>query len=142
MIGHPRDLRRPLTLALVLAGPLLAFAQAPAPDALPFRDPDLPLEQRVDDLLSRLTLEEKVSLMIERAEPVERLGIPEYNWWNEALHGVARAGRATVFPQAIGLAATWDTDLMLRVATGDLRRGPGQAQRVGARRDSGTSTRA
>jgi beta-glucosidase len=64
-----------------------------------------------------MTLEEKVSQMLHGAASVDRLGIPEYDWWSEALHGVARAGRATVFPQAIGLAATWDTDLMFRVAT-------------------------
>jgi len=83
----------------------------------PFWNPDLPVEQRVEDLLSRLTLEEKVSQMMHDAPAIERLGIPKYNWWNECLHGVARAGVATVFPQAIGLAATWDTDLMLQVAT-------------------------
>jgi beta-glucosidase len=77
---------------------------------------DLTVRQRVDDLVSRMTLEEKVSQMIDVAKPIQRLGIPEYNWWNEALHGVARAGTATVFPQAIGLAATWNTDLMFRVA--------------------------
>ena len=106
-----------LALALAVAAPLGVRAQAPAPADLPFRDPALPVEQRIDDLVGRLTLDEKVSLMIERAAPVERLGIPQFPWWNEALHGVARAGRATVFPQAIGLAATWDADLMLRVAT-------------------------
>jgi beta-glucosidase len=79
-------------------------------------DPDLPIDQRVDDLISRRTLEEKVSQMVHGAKAIPRLQIPEYNWWNECLHGVARAGIATVFPQAIGLAATWDTDLMLRVA--------------------------
>ncbi|MGB6648526.1 MAG: glycoside hydrolase family 3 C-terminal domain-containing protein [Bacteroidota bacterium] len=84
---------------------------------LPYQNPDLPLEQRVNDLVSRMTLEEKVSQTLDEAPAVTRLGVPAYNWWNEALHGVARAGRATVFPQAIGLAATWDTDLMLRVAT-------------------------
>jgi len=104
-------------LALVAARPFAARAQSPAPADLPFRDPALPLEQRIDDLVSRLTLDEKVSLMVERAAPVERLGIPRFPWWNEALHGVARAGRATVFPQAIGLAAAWDDGLMLRVAT-------------------------
>jgi beta-glucosidase len=102
-------------LALVVAAPLAVRAQAPAP--MPFRDSDLPVEQRIDDLVGRLTLDEKVSLMIERARPIERLGIPAFPWWNEALHGVARAGRATVFPQAIGLAATWDEGLMRRVAT-------------------------
>jgi beta-glucosidase len=102
--------------ALVVAAlPFAVRAEAPAP--FPFRDPDLPVEKRIDDLVARLTLEEKVSLMVERAEPVERLGIPAFPWWNEALHGVARAGRATVFPQAVALAATWDEDLMLRVAT-------------------------
>ncbi len=75
------------------------------------------LEERVDELISRMTLEEKVSQMIFDAAAIERLGIPRYNWWNECLHGVARAGLATVFPQSIGLAATWDPDLLLRVAT-------------------------
>jgi beta-glucosidase len=74
-------------------------------------------EQRAADLVSRMTLEEKVLQMQNSAPALPRLGIPAYDWWNEALHGVARAGQATVFPQAIGLAATWDTDLMYRVAT-------------------------
>jgi beta-glucosidase len=82
----------------------------------PYKDPSLPIQKRVDDLVSRMTLEEKVSQMMNGAARIERLGIPEYEWWNEALHGVARAGYATVFPQAIGLAATWDTDLMHQVA--------------------------
>src|SRR5215831_11802284 len=84
--------------------------------ALPYRNPSLPIEKRVDDLVRRMTLEEKVSQMMNAAAPVERLGIPEYEWWNEALHGVARAGYATVFPQAIGLAATFDEELIRRVA--------------------------
>src|SRR5438477_2127482 len=83
----------------------------------PFRNPDLPTDDRVDDLVSRMTLEEKMGQMLHGAPAIPRLGIPAYNWWNECLHGVARAGRATVFPEAIGLAATWDTALMLRVAT-------------------------
>ncbi|HYN01325.1 MAG TPA: glycoside hydrolase family 3 C-terminal domain-containing protein, partial [Vicinamibacteria bacterium] len=118
----PHSRRRPIALVVVLlaaagfASPFGAQAQVPA--ELPFRNPDLPVEKRIDDLLGRLTLDEKVSLMIERAAPVDRLGIPRFPWWNEALHGVARTGRATVFPQAIALAAAWDTDLMLRVATG------------------------
>ena len=82
----------------------------------PYMDPGLPIEQRVNDLVARLTLEEKVSQMQDVAPAIPRLGIPAYNWWNEGLHGVARAGNATVFPQAIGLAATWDTDLLHRVA--------------------------
>ncbi len=64
-----------------------------------------------------MTLEEKIGQMMNAAPAIERLGIPEYNWWNECLHGVARAGLATVFPQAIGLGATWDEDLMLQVST-------------------------
>jgi len=82
----------------------------------PYQDPSLPVEKRVDDLVARMTLEEKVSQMMNAARPIERLGIPEYEWWNEGLHGVARAGYATVFPQAIGLAATWDTNLIYQVA--------------------------
>ena len=84
---------------------------------LPYLDLSLPVDQRADDLVSRMTLIEKISQMLYEAPAIERLGIPEYNWWNECLHGVGRAGVATVFPQAIGLAATWDVDLMLRVAT-------------------------
>jgi beta-glucosidase len=82
-----------------------------------YLDPDRPLEPRVDDLVARMTLDEKISQMVNEAPAIGRLGVPAYNWWNECLHGVARAGRATVFPQAIGLAATWDADLLLRVAT-------------------------
>lgn len=83
----------------------------------PFMNPDLPVTDRVKDLLRRMTLEEKVGQMVNEAPAIPRLGIPQYDWWNEALHGVGRAGRATMFPQAIGLAATWDADLMGRVAT-------------------------
>jgi beta-glucosidase len=78
----------------------------------PFQNPSLPIEQRVADLVGRLTPEEKVSQMTMTAAAIPRLGIPEYTWWNEGLHGVARSGYATVFPQAIGLAATWDTSLI------------------------------
>jgi beta-glucosidase len=85
--------------------------------SFPFQNPNLPLEQRLSDIVSRMTLDEKVGQMLFNAPAINRLGIPEYNWWGEALHGVARAGKATVFPQSIGLAATWDTDLMFRVAT-------------------------
>src|SRR6266704_1075766 len=81
-----------------------------------YLDTTLPIPQRVNNLVSRMTLEEKVSQMQDVAAAIPRLGVPAYNWWNEGLHGVARSGNATVFPQAIGLAATWDTDLIHRVA--------------------------
>ena len=106
-------------LCLSLAGSF-ASAQQPAassPETTPaYKNPDLPIEQRVNDLIGRMTLDEKVSQMQDVAPGIPRLGILPYNWWNEGLHGVARAGHATVFPQAIGLAATWDTDLIHRVA--------------------------
>src|SRR5258706_1235052 len=82
----------------------------------PFQNCELSLAARVKDLVSRLTLAEKAAQMLHEAPAIPRLGIPAYNWWNEGLHGVARSGNATVFPQAIGLAATWDTDLVHRVA--------------------------
>ncbi|MDC2890242.1 glycoside hydrolase family 3 N-terminal domain-containing protein [Psychrosphaera algicola] len=82
-----------------------------------FQDENLSVEQRVNDLVSQMTLEEKVGQLFDKAPAIERLQVPAYKWWNEALHGVARAGTATVFPQAIGLAATFDEDLMLKVGT-------------------------
>jgi beta-glucosidase len=93
--------------------PLLT-QDSPKQDA--YLDSDLPTEKRVDDLVSRMTLEEKISQMQNKAPAIPRLHIAEYDWWNEGLHGVARSGYATVFPQAIGLAATWDTDLIHKVA--------------------------
>jgi beta-glucosidase len=77
-----------------------------------FRDPSVPIEKRVDDLVGRMTLTEKAAQMQDNAAAIPRLGVPSYAYWNEALHGVARAGEATVFPQAIGMAATWDKDLL------------------------------
>ena len=83
----------------------------------PFQNPDLPLEQRVNDLVNRLTLEEKVNQMMNSAPAIERLGIPAYNWWNECLHGVARSPYpVTSFPQAIGMAATWNTEAVRQMA--------------------------
>lgn len=82
----------------------------------PFRDETLLLEERVDALIAELTIEEKVSQLTDSAAGLSRLGINEYNWWNEALHGVARAGTATVFPQAIALAAMWNEELLLEIA--------------------------
>jgi beta-glucosidase len=82
-----------------------------------YKNSALPIQDRVDDLVSRMTLAEKVSQMVFDAPAIERLEIPKHNWWNECLHGLGRAGVATVFPQAIGLAATWNPDLMYQVAT-------------------------
>ena len=80
-------------------------------------NPALPIEQRVNDVVSRLTLEEKVAQMLNATPAVPRLGIPAYDWWNEVLHGVARTPyRTTVFPQAIAMAATWDTNSLYRMA--------------------------
>jgi len=83
----------------------------------PFLDPDQPLSARVDDLVSRLTLPEKVAQLMHDNPAVELLGVPAYNWWSEACHGVGRNGRATVFPQVIGLGATWNRELVHRIAT-------------------------
>lgn len=93
-----------LTVSFVQKGPL-------------YKDPSAPLDKRVDDLLSKMTLEEKVSQLTSDSPAIARLDVPTYNWWNECLHGVARAGRATVFPEPVGMAATWDADLIHRVAT-------------------------
>ena len=82
-----------------------------------YKNSNLSPEERAEDLLQQLTLEEKVALMMDNSKPVERLGIKPYNWWNEALHGVARAGKATVFPQAIAMAATFDDDALYETFT-------------------------
>ncbi|MGZ9235633.1 MAG: glycoside hydrolase family 3 protein, partial [Anaerolineales bacterium] len=84
---------------------------------LSYLDTSLSFVERAKDLVRRFTLDEKVSLMSHPTEGVPRLNIPAYNYWNEALHGVGRSGRATVFPQAIGMAATWDKELIQRVAS-------------------------
>ena len=104
-------------LLLLLAFVLLTLISTAESQSLPpYKNPNLPVETRVNDLLSRLTLEEKVGQMMNATPAIERLGVPAHDYWNEALHGVARSGIATVFPQAIGLAATWDTKLMYQVA--------------------------
>jgi beta-glucosidase len=113
MRRHASTLRA-LGTSLFLVWPFAARAQQAA---APYLDESLPFEARAKDLVSRMTLAEKVAQMNDVAPAIPRLGVPEYNWWNEALHGVARSGLATVFPQAIGLAATWNDSLMLRVAT-------------------------
>ncbi len=82
-----------------------------------YLDASLPMEKRVDDLIGRMTLTEKVSQMLNECRAIPRLGMPAYNYWSEGLHGVVGNGRATVFPQAIGLAAAWDAPLLFQVAT-------------------------
>ena len=83
----------------------------------PFQNPALSSEQRADDLLGRLTLEEKASLMMDVSPAIKRLGIPHFEWWNEALHGIGRNGFATVFPITMGMAASWDDALLYKVFT-------------------------
>ena len=104
---------------MALAATLLCCSAGPAQTSAPypFQNPALLPVQRVDDLVGRMTLEEKASQMRNRAAAIPRLGIPAYDWWNEGLHGIARSGYATVFPQAIGLAATWDPALVQRVSS-------------------------
>ncbi|MBQ6861814.1 MAG: glycoside hydrolase family 3 C-terminal domain-containing protein [Alistipes sp.] len=100
-----------LTLSALLLG-LTVSAQM-----LPYQNPALSNEERARDLVSRMTLEEKVSQMQNGAAPIDRLGIPFYDWWSEALHGIARAGLATVFPQTIGMASSFDEQLIEEVFT-------------------------
>src|ERR1700727_7512 len=96
---------------------LTAAGMASAQTAPIYNNPGQPVQKRVADLVGRMTLEEKVSQMQNHAVAIPRLDVPEYDWWNEGLHGIARSGYATVFPQAIGLPATWDTPLIHTVAT-------------------------
>ncbi len=96
-------------IILLLLCSIFTYAQT---EKFSFNDPAIPVQQRVDDLVSRMTLAEKIDQMQHTAPAIERLGIPAYNWWNECLHGVARNGIATVFPQAIAMAATWNTGLI------------------------------
>jgi beta-glucosidase len=106
----------PLLLSTALATAALAQS-APAPHDQVWFDSSQPLDKRVDALVHAMTLEEKVSQMENHAVAIPRLGVPEYDYWSEGLHGIARSGYATLFPQAIGLAATWDTGLQHQVAT-------------------------
>ena len=129
-----------LASAIPLACALLCAAAASRADAPPaFRNTALAPEERARDLVARMTLQEKAEQMQDNAPAIERLGLKRYGWWNEVLHGVARAGNATVFPQAIGLAATWNTDLMREI--GDTIALEGRANHNAAfRRDAkGTS---
>jgi beta-glucosidase len=108
---------RTLSAFVLLAGASTLWpassGQAPRPDYL---NPDLPFERRAADLVARMTTDEKISQVMNDAPEIPRLGVAKYEWWNECLHGVARAGAATSFPQAIGLAASFDTGLMHEVA--------------------------
>ncbi len=94
-----------------------AFSSNISSDTLTFKNNLLPVDERIEDLIKRMTLDEKASQMVYNSTAIERLGIPEYNWWSEALHGVARSAKATVFPQAIGLAATFDEELIYRISS-------------------------
>ncbi len=102
-----------LYLLLLLASPFLGTSQT----KFQFQNTSLSTQERVENLLSEMTLQEKIDQMRYQAPAIQRLGIPEYNWWNECLHGVARAGYATVFPQSITIAASWDAELVHQVAT-------------------------
>jgi len=95
----------------------LSMAASLQAQVLPYQDANLTAAQRADDLLGRLTLEEKVSLMMDTSPAIERLGIPQFQWWNEALHGIGRNGFATVFPITMGMAASWDDALLHKVFT-------------------------
>ena len=115
-----RSLRRKtawlLSTAAIAVLPFVTHAAPPPPacasEKCAFLDTTLSPEARAADLVARMTLEEKAGQMQDNAPAIERLGLPKYGWWNEVLHGVARAGQTTVYPQAIGLAATWDPGLM------------------------------
>ncbi|WP_258101469.1 glycoside hydrolase family 3 protein [Marinoscillum pacificum] len=106
-------MNKPLQLLLMA----WALGCAISVSAQSYLDESLTNEERARDLVSQLTLEEKVQQMVMNAPAVDRLNIPPYDWWNEALHGVGRAGIATVFPQAVGLGATFDEDLAYRVSS-------------------------
>ena len=106
------------TCKLLLSSALfLAAAGALGAQPYPYQDKKLPAEQRAADLLGRLTLEEKASLTMHASPAIPRLGIKQYNWWSEALHGIARNGSATVFPQPIGMASSFDENLIEEVFT-------------------------
>ncbi len=102
---------------IVLMGLAGISIAADKPQKQAWLDTSLSFEQRAADIVKQMTLDEKIGQMMNAAPAIERLGIPAYNWWNECLHGVARNGLATVFSQAIGMAASFDTELMLKTAT-------------------------
>lgn len=107
-------MKKKLTILSIAA---LAFAINVSAENYPFQDQKLDPMERAADLVSRLTIEEKASQMVNQAAAIDRLGVPSYMWWNECLHGVARSGKSTIFPQSIGLAATFDEDLVARMTS-------------------------
>ena len=124
-----RSLRAHLPIAAVLLAIFLTTPiAAQQSDTLPYLNPDLPVDQRVDDLVGRMTLEEKASQVVHQAAAIPRLKVPAYNWWTEALHGVA-SGTATVFPEPIGLAATFDPPLIHEMAVVDRQPRPAPSTR-------------
>jgi len=114
---HSVGLRGPVLATLALCAAIGLATRVHAAEPKPWLDTSASFETRAAALVAQMTLEEKAAQMQNGAPAIERLGVPAYDWWSEGLHGVARAGQATVFPQAIGLAATFDVPLMGQVAT-------------------------
>ena len=112
-----KTIRKQFTIAVLTSVSAAMIALNANAQQLPYQNPQLTAEQRADDLLGRLTLDEKVKLMMDSSPAIERLGIPQFQWWNEALHGVGRNGYATVFPITMAMAASWDDQLLHRVFT-------------------------
>src|ERR1700735_1412874 len=106
-----------LAALLLTLGILASAGSSQSPKPLPYLDPSLPTQQRVDDLVARMTLDEKVAQLINTTPAIPRLNVPAYDYWSEGLHGIARSGYATLFPQAIGMAATWDAPLINQIST-------------------------
>ena len=137
MPGQPRLVTVICTLVvlfIMVGGSVAQTAKSSGPPV--YLDPAQPVNVRVDDLVSRMTLEEKASQLVNQSRAIPRLKIPEYDWWSEALHGVARAGTATVFPEPIGLAATFNAPLIHQMATAigqEARAKHNQAVRAGRR---------
>jgi beta-glucosidase len=112
-----KELKAAISATVLFAAVALSSASASAQTKLPYQNPALTPEQRAADLVSRMTLEEKVAQTMNTTPAIPRLGVPAYDWWSEGLHGIARSGYATVFPQAIGNAATWDAPLVGQIGT-------------------------
>src|ERR1700733_9432640 len=135
----PMSIRRTAIFFVAILFTMVASAIAqssPGSAALPYLDPSKAIDVRVDDLISRMTLEEKASQVVNQARAIPRLHVPAYDWWSEALHGVANAGTATVFPEPIGLAATFDPPLIHEMAVvigTEARAKHNQAVRAGRR---------